>query len=53
MLAPLRPNNYLTAVAGMWPFCGAIALASAEGKPLYFLPFFLTAPRATRFCSFS
>src|SRR5881397_1638478 len=24
-----------------------------NGKPLYFLPFFLTAPRATRFCNFS
>src|SRR5438552_10103179 len=36
-----------------WPFDGAMALASAEGNPLYFLPFFLTAPRATRFCSFS
>jgi hypothetical protein len=44
--------DYLT-LAARWPFCGAIACASAEGRPLYFLPFFLTAPRATRFCSFS
>src|SRR5882762_4903558 len=36
-----------------WPFCWAIAAAKAEGNPLYFLPFFLTAPRATRFCNFS
>src|SRR5213075_2577588 len=42
---------YLT--PARWPLCGAIALAKAEGRPLYFLPFFLTAPRATRFCSFS
>src|SRR5213083_888708 len=30
-----------------------MALARAAGSPLYFLPFFLTAPRATRFCNFS
>src|SRR6202049_4614500 len=30
-----------------------MAAANAEGSPLYFLPFFLTAPRATRFCNFS
>src|SRR5947208_1405090 len=53
MLPSLLPESYLTAVTGIWPFCGAIALARAEGKPLYFLPFFLTAPRATRFCNFS
>ena len=52
-LPSLLPENYLIAATGMWPFCGAIALARAEGKPLYFLPFFLTAPRATRFCNFS
>src|ERR1700681_3981733 len=39
--------------AGICPFCGAIAAARAAGSPLYFLPVFLTAPRATRFCSFS
>src|SRR5437667_2672652 len=44
--------DYLT-LAARCPFWGAIACASAEGRPLYFLPFFLTAPRATRFCSFS
>jgi len=41
------------AAAGICPFCGAIAAARAAGRPLYFLPVFLTAPRATRFCSFS
>src|SRR5882724_8212031 len=46
-----QPLAYLT--PAKWPFGGAIALANAEGKPLYFLPFFLTAPRATRFCNFS
>ena len=29
------------AAAGIWPFCGAIAAASAAGRPLYFLPVFL------------
>src|SRR4029450_2106439 len=54
-LAVLTPvplgSAYLT--PARWPFCWAIAAAKAEGKPLYFLPFFLTAPRATRFCNFS
>src|SRR5207302_10276980 len=52
----LEPLRYFTTASlgpGIWPFGGAIALARAEGNPLYFLPVFFTAPRATRFCSFS
>src|SRR4029453_5975642 len=48
-----NPQGLVYFTPARWPFCWAIALAKAEGKPLYFLPFFLTAPRATRFCNFS
>src|SRR4030095_13193812 len=49
----LKPGGFRYFTPARWPFCWAIALAKAEGNPLYFLPFFLTAPRATRFCNFS
>src|SRR6266480_2494870 len=49
----LESGGFCYFTPARWPFCWAIALAKAEGNPLYFLPFFLTAPRATRFCNFS
>src|ERR1043166_8938184 len=52
-MAAVRALAAAAAAAGICPFCGAMAAARAAGSPLYFLPVFLTAPRATRFCSFS
>jgi len=43
-MAALRALAAAAAAAEICPFCGAIAWASAEGRPLYFLPVLRTAP---------
>ena len=42
-MAAVRALAAAAAAAGICPFCGAIAAASAAGRPLYFFPVFFTA----------